>query len=360
MTNKELQIDFCNNIQSVNTQLKGKIQNKVNLKTKPLGSLGHLEDLAIQISCILNTINPEIKNPSMLIFAGDHGIADEGVSAYPKVVTHQMVLNFLAGGAAINVFCKQHGLDLQIVDAGVDFEFEPNEKLIDSKIGRGTASFLHQAAMSNTEAKVSLRSGAKIVEKIKNQDCNLIAFGEMGIGNTSSAAILLSLLCNIPLENLIGKGTGLDTIKLKHKTEILQIALLKSNLSSKDNIIDIISYFGGFEILQISGAMLKAAEQKMIILIDGFIATAAWVIALKIAPQVKDYGIFCHLSDEKGHQLVCEHLQVRPLLHLSLRLGEGSGAALAFPLIQSAVLFLKEMASFEEANVDSKEKNNLQ
>jgi nicotinate-nucleotide--dimethylbenzimidazole phosphoribosyltransferase len=329
-----------------------KIKSKIDLKTKPLGSLGLLEKLATQICLIQNTLSPKLTNPTLLVFAADHGIAKDGVSAYPSEVTPQMVLNFLNGGAAINVFCSQNNIALKIVDAGVNFDFKENEKLIDAKIAKGTKSFLTENAMTSTEVGVCFSKANEIVETVYKTNCNIIAFGEMGIGNTSSASMLMSALCNIPIEDCVGRGTGLDDKQLQNKINILKQA--QQNHSTPKNAIEALEFFGGFEIAQICGAMLAAYDKNMLILVDGFIATSAFLCAYNINNKIKNNAIFCHQSDEQGHKKMLDYLCVSPLLNLGMRLGEGTGCAVAYPIIQSAVNFINEMASFESANVSNK------
>ncbi|HEY0054646.1 MAG TPA: nicotinate-nucleotide--dimethylbenzimidazole phosphoribosyltransferase [Pedobacter sp.] len=333
--------------------LSAKLKDKIDNKTKPTGSLGRLEQLAQQIGEVFQTETPEIKNPHLIVFAADHGIAQHGVSAYPPEVTRQMVNNFLEGGAAINVFCKQHQITLQIADAGVNYDFSSKLAITDCKIARGTQSFLHGAAMSVAELDLCLLKGSEVVRKIVRTACNTIAFGEMGIGNTSSAAILMSLLCNLPLTDCVGKGTGVDAKQYQKKLEILEASV--KNYSGNNDMYQLMAYFGGFEILQITGAILEAKTQNMLILIDGFISTVAFLCAYKIDPEVKLNAVFCHQSDEQGHKLLLNYLDATPLLQLNMRLGEGTGCALAFPLIKSAVAFLNEMASFESAAVSNKQ-----
>jgi len=324
----------------------------INNKTKPLGSLGMLEALALQIGSVFNTTRPILYKPHLVVFAADHGIATSGVSAFPQAVTQQMVLNFLNGGAAINVFCWQHGIQLQIVDAGVNADFDPHLPLGNSKIAKGTASFITTPAMSVAQAYLCLAHGEIIINKIAESGCNVIGFGEMGIGNTSSAAVLMSLLCDIPLADCIGRGTGLDDVQLLKKQQILETAI--ANYRGSKDVQSLMSYFGGFEIAEMTGAMLAAAKKNMLVLVDGFIATAAYLCALHLDPSVKNNAVFCHQSDEKGHALLLAHLGGKPILQLGLRLGEGTGCALAYPILQSAVNFLNEMASFESASVSNK------
>jgi len=337
-----------------NRDMDEAIQAIIDQKTKPIGALGALEQLALQAAAIQETLTPAWESPHILVFAGDHGITQEGVSPYPAAVTAQMVLNFVRGGAAINVFCRQHELNLRVVDAGVNFDFSAELPIIHQKIGHGTKNFLHEPAMSLEQVEAAIRAGSLLVAKISfSTNCNLIGFGEMGIGNTSAAALIMSEICNLPLYFCVGKGTGLDEEGLQHKMNILQKA--QATHPQSKTPLEILQTFGGFEIAQMVGAILQAAENQMLILVDGFIATAAFLVAHALEPNVIDYAVFCHQSDEQGHKRMLEFLKASPLLHLGLRLGEGTGAALAFPLLDAALRFFNEMASFEQAEVTNKE-----
>lgn len=328
------------------------LQEKIDSKTKPVGSLGTLETLAFQMATVFETLNPKIINPNIVVFAADHGIANHGVSDYPQDVTRQMVTNFLDGGAAINVFCKQNNIQLSIVDAGVNYDFPTNTKLIDAKIAKGTQSFLHVPAISETEVQLCLDKGKSIVENIAKTGSNCIGFGEMGIGNTSTASVLMSLLTGVSLEECVGKGTGVSDEKLIQKQNILKKAI--ENYSGQAELMSQLAYFGGFEILQMAGGMLSAFENKMLILVDGFICTVAYLIASKINPNISKNAVFCHCSAEKAHQKLLNYLEAKPILQLDLRLGEGTGCAIAFPILKSAEVFLNEMASFESAGISKK------
>lgn len=328
------------------------VQRKIDGKTKPLGSLGMLEKVALQLAQIQNTLTPSLSAPAVVVFAGDHGIANEGVSAYPQEVTYQMVYNFLQGGAAINVFCKQHGIQLEIVDAGVNFDFPKELNVQNQKVGYGTQSFRKTAAMNASELEQCLTFGAHISSKLSNTGTNIIGFGEMGIGNTSAASLIMHRITNIPLKTCVGRGTGLNDDQLNKKMAILEEAnaIHPQHLDAPS----ILSTFGGFEIAQIVGAMLEAKQKGMAILVDGFIASSAFLIAHKMDESIIENAIFCHKSNESGHHAMLEYLEAEPLVDLNLRLGEGTGCALAFPIVQSAVHFMNEMASFEDANVSNK------
>jgi len=339
------------NISKPNNELTEELQHKIDFKTKPIGSLGVLEKLAVKIGCIQNTLSPELKKPGILVFAADHGITLDGVSPYPQEVTWQMVANFINGGAAINVFSRQNGIDIRIIDAGVNFDFDKGSGVINAKVDYGTKSYLNEAAMTTDQFEQAIKRGADLCDKMHREGSNVIGFGEMGIGNTSSAAILLHLLSDVDLKECVGRGTGWDDEGLKKKYEILQKAI--GNYSGDHSVENILTHFGGFEIVMIVGAMLKAAELKMLIMIDGFIISSALLAASKINSTILEYCIFTHKSNENGHKHMLEHLKAEPILDLGMRLGEGTGAAVAYPIIESAVNFLNEMASFEEAGVSN-------
>lgn len=327
------------------------LNQEIDNKTKPVGSLGRLEDFAIQVGLIQQTLSPKLKKPTIVVFAGDHGIAKEGVSPYPQEVTYQMVMNFLRGGAAINVFCEENNLNLQIVDAGVNFDFEDTEGLIHAKIGFGTKNFLKEPAMTRQECLSAIENGAKVVDKLFELGCNCVGFGEMGIGNTAVSSILISKLLNVPIENCVGRGTGANDEQLARKKEILKRA---ANLHVCNDTISILQNYGGYEIAMILGGILQAAENKMVILIDGFIVTTALLFAKSFYKEVTNYCIYSHLSGEKAHEMILAHLGGKPILNLGMRLGEGTGVALAYPILSSAVRFLNDMADFEGAGVKNK------
>lgn len=353
-------------INTTTASLQADLQHKINNKTKPPGSLGLLEDIAMQVGLIQETTSPMIAQPYMVIFAGDHGIAKTGlVNPYPQAVTAQMVLNFLNGGAAINVFCRQHNITLQVVDAGVNHELisastqlrvRDGDIFVNAKMEHGTGNYLEGPAMSEALALDAIEKGKAIVKTIADRGTNCIGFGEMGIGNTSSASLIMSAVTGIPVAECVGRGTGANNEQLQTKIKTLeQVYALHQLQQLQDQPIRLLSAVGGFEIAMMTGAYVQAAEQKMVIVVDGFIATAALLLAKQLYPSILQNCIFAHTSGEHGHEKMLQHLQAKTLLHLGLRLGEGTGAALAIPLIQSAVNFLQEMASFESAGVSNKE-----
>ncbi|MES2731442.1 MAG: nicotinate-nucleotide--dimethylbenzimidazole phosphoribosyltransferase [Bacteroidota bacterium] len=339
------------NILPAYSDLKQALQQKIDNKTKPLGALGRLEEIALQVGQIQQTDAPVINQPSLVVFAGDHGIAKHGlVNAFPQAVTHQMVLNFLGKGAAVNVFARQHRMNLYVVDAGVNHDFGSLDGLVDAKIGFGTRNYLEEPAMTEAQCNEAIEKGAAFVRELHAKGCNLVAFGEMGIGNTASASLIMSCLLNLPVDACVGRGAGTDDELLAQKKAHLQKAKAKYDLGS-DQPWEILQTFGGFELAMITGGILAAAEARMVVLVDGFIVTAALLAAQALYPTVLDYCLFAHLSDEQGHRKMLDYLGAKPLLSLGMRLGEGTGAAMAFPLVQSAINFLNEMASFESAQV---------
>ena len=340
-------------IRPLSQELAAIIQHKIDFKTKPLGALGQLEQVARQVALIQGTLTPKLQRPHLLIFAADHGIAAEGVSKYPQEVTYQMVLNFLHGGAAINVFCRQHGIELQIVDAGVKGSFADNSGMLDAKIAEGTRNFAYESAMSTEQFTQALAKGAELARQVAATGCNILGFGEMGIANTSAAAVLMHKLTDLPLTDCLGRGTGLDDEQLRHKAAVLTAAVQRHAACTAP--LEVLATFGGFEIVQMAGAMLAAAEAGLALLIDGFIATTALLAASALYPVIREYCLFTHQSDEAGHGRMLAYLGARPLLNLGLRLGEGTGCALAYPLVESAVRFLTDMASFESAGVSQSE-----
>lgn len=349
------------NIQPVIERLSTEIQTKIDGKTKPLGALGELEVLAKKIALIqLSKQGQDSENitdfpltvvkPHLSIFAGDHGVAAQGVSIAPSEVTGQMIANFSHGGAAINAFCRQFGWQLNVIDSGTLVPHAAELGVIDQRLGAITHAINHQAAMSNEQVDKGFLFAKTHVEKIAKSGCNVIAFGEMGIGNTTTAAAIMAAIMAIPAADAVGRGTGVSEETVLRKQQVVEQAL-RLHKNSLTDVKSILRTLGGFEIVQITAAMLAGAEQKMLVVVDGFICTAAAMLAIKINSHVKDYMIFAHCSGEQGHQKMLEWLEVNPLLNLGLRLGEGSGAALALPIIEAAVAFYNEMASFEQAEV---------
>ena len=336
-------------IPAPNEQIRPLLEQKINNLTKPKGSLGRLEELALQIGLIQQTLTPQLCHPQNIIFAADHGIVAEGVSVSPKEITWQQIFNFLHGGAGVNFLCRQHGFELKIVDAGVDYDLPYERGIINRKVRRGTANFLHEAAMSEEEMERCLEHGAEVVELCHKEGSNVLSFGEMGIGNTSASSLWMHTLTGIPLADCVGAGSGLNQEGVSHKLHVLQQAL--DNYRGNGTTVDLMRYFGGLEMVMAVGAMLQAAQRGMVILVDGFIMTNCMLAASKLSPEVLKYAIFCHCGDEAGHRLVLDALGAKPILHLGLRPGEGTGAICAYPIIDSAVRMINEMDSFAHASI---------
>lgn len=337
-------------IKPVDQSLAKQIWLKIDTKTKPLGALGKLEEIAAQVASIQGTLQPTLNNPTIVVVAGDHGVVAEGVAAFPQEVTFQMVMNFVGGGAAINVFAKQHGIDLKIVDAGVNYDFSEIPQVIDLKIDKATCNFVEEPAMSVSQCERAMSNGASLVSNLHRDGCNVIGFGEMGIGNTTAGAALLAAFTGLSAEQVVGRGTGVDDAGLQRKQVAVTKALETHGREMSD--IDKLATYGGFEVATIAGGMLQAAANGMLILVDGFIVTAALMAAHAINPIVLDYCVFCHTSEEKAHQTMLDRLgATKTVLNLDMRLGEGTGAAVAYPVIESSVAFFNEMASFQETGV---------
>lgn len=320
----------------------------INNKTKPLGSLGRLETLAAQLGLIQGTTRIRIADPAILVCAADHGVVAEGVSAYPQDVTWQMVENFLADGAAINVFARQNGCALHVVDAGVNHDFGVRPGLLDRKVAKGTRNFAAEPAMSRRQLEAALEHGMALARDLPG---TVLGFGEMGIGNTTAAAAIMHKLTGVPLEQCVGAGTGLSSDGIRRKQQVIAAAVQKHG--EADDPLAVLATFGGFEIAMMTGAMLKAAELRKVLLIDGFIVTSALLVAARLQPAILDYCVFAHASSENGHRLMLDALGAQPLLQLGLRLGEGTGSALALPLLHAAANFLNEMATFASAQVST-------
>ncbi|PUA20651.1 nicotinate-nucleotide--dimethylbenzimidazole phosphoribosyltransferase [Glaciimonas sp. PCH181] len=333
-------------VSTQDSDLSNILTTRINNKTKPLGSLGLLETIAHQIGLIQKNTHPTLVDPAIIVFAADHGIVAENISAYPQSVTWQMVENFLADGAAINVFARQNNCALHIVDAGVIHDFGDRPQLWDRKIALGTQNFIHQAAMTAEQCVTAIAHGIALAKALPG---NIVGFGEMGIGNTTAAAAIMHKITGLPLAECVGAGTALDAAGIAHKQSVIQRAV--DVHAGVVEPLEILATFGGFEIAMMVGAMLGAAERRSVLLIDGFIVTSALLIAAQLRPEILDYCIFAHCSDERGHRQMLAHLNARPLLQLGLRLGEGTGGALALPLVQAAVHFMAEMATFDSAAV---------
>ncbi len=343
-------------IKPVTYDLEPSLMMKINNKTKPLGSLGVLEELALKVGLIQGTESPSVDKPKMLVFAGDNGVVNQGVSPFPQEVTSQMVFNFLSGGAAVSVFCKQHNVPLQVVDVGVNAQFESMPLLTDRKVSMGTKDFTLSPAMSQKEFLSALHAGATEVDVAAEEGKNLLLFGEMGIGNTTTSAALVSALTQTAIAECVGAGAGSTSEGIKRKINVIEKAVARIEAERGLPITDlpatkIAEELAGFEIVAMAGAMLRSAEKGIAYVVDGFICSAALLLASKLNPLVAEYGIFAHESHEKAHLSLLSHFNAKPILSLSMRLGEGSGAIIALPIIQSAIVFLNNMASFESAGV---------
>ncbi|MDA3918236.1 MAG: nicotinate-nucleotide--dimethylbenzimidazole phosphoribosyltransferase [Deltaproteobacteria bacterium] len=325
---------------------------KIDEKTKPLGALGRLEELAIQMSLIQNNLNPEIRQKSLFVFAGDHGITEEGVSAYPSEVTAQMVDNFLNGGAAINVLCRHHNIDMKVVDMGVNREFSSHPDLVIKKVARGTRNFAIEDAMTKSQMIQGLENGmATFLEAFDKHPIDIVGLGEMGIGNTSSASAIISIITGISPSQAVGRGTGVDDKGLEHKLKVIEKAL-EFHTIDNENGFEILQKVGGFEIAGITGAVLAAASKKIAIVLDGVISTAAGLLAYIINPAIQGYLVSGHQSVEKAHKAALSHMNLTPLIDFNMRLGEGTGAALAIDMAETACKIMTQMASFDEAKVE--------
>ena len=377
-------------IKPVCREMQTEIQEKIDNLNKPKGSLGRLEELAMQVCLVQQTLSPSLAHPCHLLLGGDHGIEREGVSVSPREVTWQQMINFTRGGGGVNMFCRQHGFKLRIVDMGVDYDFSSVPSIIDRKIARGTRNFLYEPAMSEEEFNRAISIGSDLVDDCLAEGCRVLSIGEMGIANTSPSSIWMSLFGNIPLKDCIGAGAGLASEGIRHKYEVLAKAIdnfrvkseelrvknesnkqgsegnsdsslftLHSSLQASDSSLstlhssldEVIRYFGGFEMVAAIGAMLRAAEQHVLILVDGFIMTACAIAAIRLYPAAQDYMIFTHCGDESGHKMMLDIVGAKPLLNLGLRLGEGTGALCAFPIVDSAVRMMNEMNNFDNAKI---------
>lgn len=338
-------------IERPDAAIRPALQEKIDNLTKPKGSLGRLEELALQIGLIQQTLSPALRHPQNIVFAADHGIVEEGVSIAPKEVTWQQVCHFThpQGTGGVNFLCRQHGFTLKVVDAGVDFDLPRDRGIIDLKVARGTRNFLHGPAMNEAEMEQCLAGGASVVRQCFEEGSNVLSFGEMGIGNTSPSSVWMSYFTGIPLAECVGAGSGLDSAGIRHKLDVLTRAM--DNYRGDGSPRDLIRWFGGFEMVMAVGAMLQAAALRMVILVDGFIMTNCILAASKLYPEVLDYAVFCHCGDESGHRKVLDALGAKPLLNLGLRLGEGTGAICAYPIVDSAVRMINQMDTFSGADI---------
>jgi nicotinate-nucleotide--dimethylbenzimidazole phosphoribosyltransferase len=328
------------------------LQHRLDTRTKPQGSLGRLESLALRIGLALESVQPRFVQPRIMVFAADHGIAPAGVSAFAQEVTAQMVMNYLSGGAAINVLARQLGLALAVIDAGVARPLPPTPGLIDRSLGRGTRNYLHEPAMTPAERDMAIASGRSLAAAAIADGSNALLLGEMGIGNTASAAMLLHRVTGWSLEECVGRGTGLDDVGLSRKILLLQTA--SARCPQELPPLAALNEFGGFELAMLVGAILEAARHRCLVVIDGFAVSVAALIASLIDRDALSHCVFSHCSAEKAHRALLRRLDVQPLLDLELRLGEASGAALAWPLIDSSARLLSDMASFESAGVSDR------
>lgn len=338
------------NIEAPKEDIKALLVEKIDNLNKPKGSLGRLEELALQIGLIQQTLSPTLSHPCHLLFGGDHGIEREGVSASPRDVTWQQMINFTKGGGGVNMLCRQHGFKLHIIDMGIDHELTAYPTIINRKIAYGTKNFLYGPAMTEEEFDQAISTGKEMTDRCFEEGCTVICMGEMGIANTCPSSIWMSLFGNIPLSECIGAGSGLDNEGIRHKKNVLKNALIRFNACSCQTI-DAIRYFGGFEMVGAIGAMLRAAEHHMIIMVDGFIMTACMLAASRLYPNILHYAVFGHCSGESGHRRMLDCMNAKPLLSLGMRLGEGTGALCAYPIIESSVRMMNEMNNFNNAHI---------
>jgi len=342
----------CFKIEKPDESLRDAIKDKIDNLNKPKGSLGLLETLAEQICLIQQTLTPTLQHPCHLLFGGDHGIEREGVSVSPRDVTWQQMINFTRGGGGVNMFCRQHGFTLYIIDMGVDHDLTAYTDILNRKIAHGTKNFLYEPAMTEAQFNQAIETGCELVDRCHQDGCNIICMGEMGIANTSPSSIWMHLFGNIPLDECIGAGAGLNNPGLQHKREVLHKAVAHYIAhSDKENKQEPLLYFAGFEMAGAIGAMLRAAELKMTVMVDGFIMSACMLAASQLYPEVLRYAVFGHCGDESGHKRMLGLMHATPLLQLGMRLGEGTGALCAYPIIESAVRMVNEMNNFKNAHI---------
>ena len=329
------------------------IQKKIDHLNKPKGSLGTLEELAMQLCLIQHTMTPKLCHPCHFLFGADHGIEREKVSVSPREITWQQMINFTRGGGGVNMFCRQYGFDLKIVDVGVDYDLSKVPGIINRKIALGTNNFLYGPAMTEEQMEQAIAVGVEMVDKAIAEGSNIVCMGEMGIANTSPSSVWMSLFENVPLEECVGAGAGLDNEGIRHKYDVLKRSVDKylSMAPIDDTVEYAIRYFGGFEMVAAIGAMLRAAERKITIMVDGFIISACALAAIRLYPAAFDYMIFGHKGDEGGHARMLQLMGAKPLLALGLRLGEGTGALCSYGIIESAVRMVREMNNFDNAHI---------
>jgi nicotinate-nucleotide--dimethylbenzimidazole phosphoribosyltransferase len=340
-------------IQPTDRRLLAQAQARLDRLTKPIGSLGRLEELAALYVMITGEMKPKVPRGTVFTFAADHGVTAEGVSAYPSAVTPQMVLNFLRGGAGVNVLARHVGIEVRVVDIGVAFDFEGVSGLIHKKVMPGTKNMLVESAMSPAQAEQALQVGIDLATEAGRQGIGLIGTGEMGIGNTTASSAIAAVMTCRPVSEVTGRGTGIDDASHAHKIDVIQRTLDLHRLDST-NAMEVLAKVGGLEIGGLAGLMLGAAEARIPVVLDGFIAGAAALIAVGLQPHCQDYLIASHRSVEQGHQAILDHLGLKPLFDLDLRLGEGTGACLGMSLVFSAIKILTEMATFDEAGVSER------
>jgi nicotinate-nucleotide--dimethylbenzimidazole phosphoribosyltransferase len=343
-------------VQAPSSVIDAEIRHKIDHKTKPLGALGELESIAFQLAKIQNTLTPDVSKAKMIVFAADHGVVAQGISLFPQEVTPQMVMNFLMGGAAVSVFCEQHKVPLRVVDVGVNAELAEHPLLGARKVAFASKDFSQEAAMTSEECAQAIQAGVDETNLAIDDGVNLLMFGEMGIGNTCVSSCMMTALVGVSAADSAGRGTGLDKAGVSHKAQVIEQSLKRAEEATGQLMKDwsaqtLAEQVGGFEILAMAGAMLQSAQRQTAFVVDGFICSIALLFAQKVAPNVRAFAIFAHQSNEQAHKMLLEHLNAEPILSLDLRLGEGSGAILAYPLIQSASVFLNKMASFESAGV---------
>ena len=333
--------------------LRTAVQAKIDHLNKPKGSLGRLEELAMQVCLVQQTLSPTLRHPCHLLFGGDHGIEREGVSVSPREVTWQQMVNFTRGGGGVNMFCRQYGFNLKIVDVGVDYDLSHVAGIIHRKVARGTRNFLHEAAMAQEEMQQALEVGIGMVDECREEGCEVVAIGEMGIANTSPSSVWMSLLTGLSLDDCTGAGAGLAAEGIRHKQAVLREAIRRYEAGGgrRDDTGEVVRQFGGFEMVAAVGAMLRAAELHLIILVDGFIMTACALAACRLYPAAQSYMVFGHCGDESGHRLLLDRMGAQPLLSLGLRLGEGTGALCAFGILESCVRMMQEMNTFDTAHI---------